>query len=477
MLPQHHVLDVKLMVKCFSSTALVYCHATSGTSCGEVASDHSFIFRGTVQIAVRNQILRQRLNSDRSFCYEWPARQLLAETMSAPAPAAAADGVEQHLFVLPETAKCARDGCVVCNYKILLSSRVSFDRQTLKPNERPQNCPRERANSASNSQTTSHSVGGLYRSLVQGTHVTADHEPLRILTVGDGDLSFSLSLARLLDSLQKQRRQSLRFELYATSYESRADLLRIYPSSATILKELEQLGVFVRFNVDACTLRKCLASDIRKGDAAGTALSFHRIVWNFPSIPVVVEKHSKGGSEKNMGYDGQVNQLPENQRMLQRFARECFHLLALCGEVHVTHKTKPPFHWWGIANQMTICHDAGCLAYRGCVAFDRTCYPPYVNRKALDKKSFPCSDAITYIFSRPTLFEQYSTTSNMSWKPLACVASLPSSDIETTRSSEETRYVLMVNVYGTLKSLASHNSLWCGFGALKHTGYFLSTAQ
>lgn len=32
------------------------------------------------------------------------------------------------------------------------------------------------------------------------------------------------------------------------------------------------------------------------------------------------------------------------------------------------------------------------------MVFDKSCYPPYTNRKALDQKSFPMTDAETYIF-------------------------------------------------------------------------------
>jgi hypothetical protein len=36
--------------------------------------------------------------------------------------------------------------------------------------------------------------------------------------------------------------------------------------------------------------------------------------------------------------------------------------------------------------------------YFGRIAFDRYLFPPYIPRKALDKKSFPSHDACTYIF-------------------------------------------------------------------------------
>mmetsp|Transcript_1192 Transcript_1192/g.2627 ORF Transcript_1192/g.2627 Transcript_1192/m.2627 type:complete len:160 (+) Transcript_1192:1-480(+) len=63
-------------------------------------------------------------------------------------------------------------------------------------------------------------------------------------------------------------------------------------------------------------------------------------------------------------------------------------------EVHLTHKTVEPFCWWGL---QTLGAGAGYLcAYRVC--FDKCAYPGYTNRKALDRKSFPCNDAQTYVF-------------------------------------------------------------------------------
>ena len=80
---------------------------------------------------------------------------------------------------------------------------------------------------------------------------------------------------------------------------------------------------------------------------------------------------------RNWGYDGQVSELPDNQRMLQSFSVQCFDMLVPLGEVHVTHKTKAPFDWWGIPDQLRY----GGLACQGAVVFDRAVHPPYVNRK------------------------------------------------------------------------------------------------
>lgn len=58
-------------------------------------------------------------------------------------------------------------------------------------------------------------------------------------------------------------------------------------------------------------------------------------------------------------------------------------------EVHLTHKTIEPFSWWNISELAGECG----YSLLGALLFDRCLYPGYVNRKALDKKSFPCTDA------------------------------------------------------------------------------------
>ncbi len=102
---------------------------------------------------------------------------------------------------------------------------------------------------------------------------------------------------------------------------------------------------------------------------------------------------SSNSNRKNFGYDGQVTQLEDNQRMLQQFSAQCVGLLVPLGEAHVTHKTKEPFDWWGIPDQMLL----GGLSCRGTVVFDRAMYPPYVNRKVRGRRA----TARGFYFSAP----------------------------------------------------------------------------
>jgi hypothetical protein len=97
------------------------------------------------------------------------------------------------------------------------------------------------------------------------------------------------------------------------------------------------------------------------------------------------------------GADGQAQELAENKSLLRGFFVDVQQVLLPHGEVHVTHKTVEPFSWWRIIELALECG----LQYEGGVVFDRYVYPGYVNRKVLDKKSFPCNDARTYVFTAP----------------------------------------------------------------------------
>lgn len=103
--------------------------------------------------------------------------------------------------------------------------------------------------------------------------------PGRVLTVGDGDLSFSRELLREANRVSHQR-----LELVATTWDSREELLRCYGESiAETINELEQHGncqasprVRSRclHSVDATALAETLQDTAE--------LQFNRIDWLFP---------------------------------------------------------------------------------------------------------------------------------------------------------------------------------------------------
>ena len=92
-----------------------------------------------------------------------------------------------------------------------------------------------------------------------------------------------------------------------------------------------------------------------------------------------------------------------NKDLVRRFVNNAGRLLSPeDGEIHMCHKTKPPFNQWKL-EQVAVesLNDEGpLLEYAGRIVLDKFLLPPYTPRKALDKKSFPCHDACFYIFQQ-----------------------------------------------------------------------------
>lgn len=286
------------------------------------------------------------------------------------------------LYTSVITYQCASQNvCIPCAYKICTFD-VALDAAFTKmvPNARPESCPR--------SATTTASECGR-----DGT--MGYQRGMSVLTVGDGDLTFSLAVARILfansgKKPSQQHRNSSR--LVATSYESRDTLLKVYPNIGETIQELESLGAAVCYQVDATNIAGTLPEDVFKSSGSKR---FNRITWNFPCSAI--------GS----GQDGQNDAMEFNKRLIRDFISNSIASKLLGegdGEIHMLHKTKPPFNQWQIESVALEGLDGkgkGAkdeLEYKGRIAFDRCLMPPYVPRKALDKKSFTCHDACTYVF-------------------------------------------------------------------------------
>jgi len=67
-----------------------------------------------------------------------------------------------------------------------------------------------------------------------------------------------------------------------------------------------------------------------------------------------------------------------------------------CGEIHMAHKTKPPFDQWNLEQEVVRNHNG--ISYCGRIVFDRCCFLPYTPRKAKHSKSFTYHDACIYVF-------------------------------------------------------------------------------
>jgi hypothetical protein len=198
-----------------------------------------------------------------------------------------------NLYASHITYGCAiQRGCVPCAYKICCFD-VALDHEFCRavPNQRPEMCPR--TSDIAGLPGTIGYIGGM-----------------KVLTVGDGDFTFSLAIARMVSGSG----------LVATSYESRETLCSVYPGVEKTIAELMSLDADIRFNVDATRIRATLPSIKER--------SFHRIVWNFPC---------EAGSQ---GRDGQNKEMELNKNLVHEFVANARHLLLEQGQVHITHKTK-----------------------------------------------------------------------------------------------------------------------------------------
>ncbi|KAG3112892.1 hypothetical protein PI124_g1925 [Phytophthora idaei] len=261
------------------------------------------------------------------------------------------------LHVHRDTLRCALTRCIACCYKIVLHNRPG-----LLPNVRPEVCPRMASNvKADDDQETSapaqadeYSIG-LY-----------DATPVKnILTVGDGNFSYSLALARALGP-------DSGVQLVTTSHESKKSVVETYPDGEKILDELHAMPhVTVHHEVDA--------TDAEQMKTLG---QFDRVIWNFPCV------------RAPRGEDGQNDEMETNKKLLNDFFAHVAQILTPSGEVHVTHKTKKPFGQWGIESIAKT----NKLRHQQSVVFDRCLYPGYSNKKVLSKGSFPIWDSLTFIF-------------------------------------------------------------------------------
>jgi hypothetical protein len=213
------------------------------------------------------------------------------------------------VFVSIETLECAENRCIPCLYKIFPSGipPTEFWKKTdfqsglkLPPNARPELCPRFK-------------FGG-YSGLYCGSS--------RILTVGDGDLSYSLSIANYLFEAQGNAHK-----ITATTHETYESVAKTYIDGEKNVQQLKKLGASVFHGIDATNLSSYDTFRDEKYDV---------VVWNFPCVRI-----SKGA-------DGQVSELEANIALVRNFFRNIGNYLQSTGEVHIAHKTIEPFSWWNI---------------------------------------------------------------------------------------------------------------------------------
>ncbi|KAF1882468.1 hypothetical protein Lal_00039116 [Lupinus albus] len=175
-------------------------------------------------------------------------------------------------------------------------------------------------------------------------HYSSNH---KILLVGEGDFSFSLSLATAFGTAHN---------LVATSLDSHENIGKKYSNGISNVRELEEMGCLVLYGVDA----------------------------------------------KEMSNHFFLKTQRLNKRLVKGFLSNAKVLLRKeGGEIHITHKEGDPYNKW---DMVKMAEKRG-LVLMQVVPFFKDDYPGYDNKRAhgkLSNQTFTIGESSTYKFNLQT---------------------------------------------------------------------------
>lgn len=195
----------------------------------------------------------------------------------------------------------------------------------------------------------------------------------RILTIGDGDLSFSRSL------LENYRPRSLT----ATIFDDHSSLSAKY--GATHWQRLKEQGCEVLTNFDVTNVQTWGQLCKQQFDA---------VFFQFPLLPAF----NSVDEYKQQCLNISLNTL--HRRLLRHYLFNCFdHFLDSNGAqlAFITSKDVKPYRQWHIEQSLTIKSD---IHYLGSMAFEIENFPGYKIRNVDRDKHVKDTQGITYVFSR-----------------------------------------------------------------------------
>jgi len=194
----------------------------------------------------------------------------------------------------------------------------------------------------------------------------------RILTVGDGDLSFSNALLNHQPAA-----------LTATVYDSLTTMSDKYGDN--FYQQLKMKNIPVLFDFDVCNAKSW----------AGLAKnSFDLVIFQFPLLPAFssFSEYQKRCANIN------INTL--NRRLLRDFLINSFnHFLDPNGQqlCFITSKDVQPYSQWNIENSLNLHTD---IYYLGSIPFMLKKFPGYKVRNVDRDKHVKDTKGVTYVWSR-----------------------------------------------------------------------------
>ena len=197
----------------------------------------------------------------------------------------------------------------------------------------------------------------------------------RILTVGDGDLSFSLSLFTHHRPCQ----------LTATIFDSQSALAAKYQQEQ--LMRLRELGcqVLTGFDVTRPETWQGLAHQ-----------AFDVVIFQFPLLP----GFESGKAFQHQCRNVSVNTL--NRRLLRQYLIHCFRYFLDPDGVQlsfITSKDVKPYRAWNIENALTLATD---IPYLGSMPFRMDLFPGYKIRHVDRDKHVKDTQGTTYVWGKAT---------------------------------------------------------------------------
>jgi hypothetical protein len=184
----------------------------------------------------------------------------------------------------------------------------------------------------------------------------------KVLLLGEGDFSFSLSLAQKVETPQQPS------NIVATSYETQARVEELYSNSGKQnIEDLNKKGIEVKHEVDATKIELKLGKE-----------KFTSIVFNFPFVPT-----PRGAT-----------QIPKNVEMLKKFFVSAANSLEIGGKVFVTTKD----YWHTRFKTENLAKDAG-LSLDTKMQFNSQEFPGYEHKMSHeDKSANKTSEATVFVF-------------------------------------------------------------------------------